>query len=68
MSKTKLKQIIQGWKNLVFKDPEIEKLALKRAEICSTCKNNNASICIECGCPLAAKTRSPKETCPIQLW
>lgn len=33
----KISNIMGGWKNVVFKDPEVEKLAKERAKICDTC-------------------------------
>ena len=35
----KLKYIIQGWKNYVFEDEEVEVLAKKKASICSACEH-----------------------------
>jgi len=66
----KLSAIVEGWKNFIFHDPEIEKIALERAKICSTCDENTFSICKLCGCPLASKTRSTKSTnlCPLNKW
>lgn len=66
----KLSAIVEGWKNFIFHDPEIEKIALERAKICSTCPSNKFSICGECGCMLSAKTRSTKSTnvCPLNKW
>ena len=39
----KLKNIVDGFSNLAFPNPEVEQLAIKRAEICA-------------GCPFAVKT------------
>lgn len=64
----KLEEIVQGWKNLVFKTPEAEELAKKRAEVCAGCDYNVLSVCVLCGCPLAAKLRSKKTTCPKKKW
>lgn len=41
----KFKEIVSGWKNLVFKDPVIEKLANERAFICAGCPLNINSVC-----------------------
>lgn len=64
----KFKEIKEGWQNLLFKDPEIEKMANERAAICAACPFNLHSVCEKCGCPLAAKTRSPKSKCPENKW
>lgn len=66
----KLKNIYDGWKNLIFPSEEVEKLAKQRAEICSKCPSNVNNTCKECGCPLISKTRSTKKTnvCPLNKW
>lgn len=33
-----LSHILEGWKNLIFKNKSIEETALKRAKICSKCE------------------------------
>lgn len=40
-----LGNIFEGWKNLVFKDPEVEKIALKRLHICSECPVRTDGFC-----------------------
>jgi hypothetical protein len=62
------KEIIEGWGNYIFPDPEVEKIAKERALICSECPNNKLGICSECGCPLISKTRSINSKCPINKW
>jgi hypothetical protein len=75
------KEIINGWKNTVLKDPEVEKLAEVRLAICKECpkqsdnarKNGYKSArldvhCTECSCPLIAKTRSTLSKCPLNKW
>lgn len=37
--KSKLRLILNGWKNYLFADSRIEQLAKKRAEICSECEH-----------------------------
>ena len=66
----KLDEIQDGWKNWIWKNSEVEKIALERAIICSTCDSNSSIHCKICGCPLATKTRSMKETnkCPLNKW
>lgn len=68
--KDKLGEIYSGWANLIFPNKEVEELAKQRAEHCSRCEHNVNNTCSLCGCPLAAKTRSTKETnkCPIGKW
>ena len=79
-----LLNIIYGWKNVAFKNEEVEKLALSRAKICDTCEHAvEGSIeviektelkiiqklkCKLCQCPLSAKTRSKKEKCDKNKW
>lgn len=66
----KLAIILDGWKNSIWKNEEVEKVALERATICSTCNSNIRNVCKECGCPLHAKCRSMKETnkCDLGKW
>jgi len=66
----KLNEIQDGWRNVIFKNDEVEMLAFKRASICAGCDSNVNNTCKECGCPLIAKTRSTKETnkCPLGKW
>lgn len=67
-----MKKIIEGWKNVIFTDEEVEAIAKARLEVCNTCdyKKNLAGleICNECHCPLIAKTRSLDSKCPIGKW
>lgn len=62
------REIVNGYKNTVFPNKEVEKLALERALICSTCVSNKANFCSKCGCNLTAKTRSINSNCPKNLW
>lgn len=66
--KTKLQKILEGWHNVIFENPEIERLAKGRAEICAECKMNIMNTCMKCGCPLVAKLRSKESDCPLKLW
>lgn len=78
-----LSNIIEGWSKVVFKDPEIEKLASDRAISCSQCpfskkgmylvewfgdELTEGNMCGVCKCPLAAKLRVKDEICPIGKW
>ena len=64
----KLSEIYNGWKNVVFPNENVEKIAKARASICSGCEHNVKSRCKKCGCPLVAKTRSMQSHCPIKKW
>lgn len=41
MNFTKLRAILQGWKNVAFESEAIEKIARNRAKICAACPNAN---------------------------
>ncbi len=78
----KLKQIVEGWKNVIWENPQVERVAKERASICANCDFNVDNICDSnksgttihgnpvngCGCPLIAKTRSMATSCPKMLW
>lgn len=65
----KLQEIYEGWKNVVFKDPVVEEEAKRRAQVCAICPHATKHLtCGLCGCPLLAKTRSPKSQCPDNRW
>lgn len=74
------KNISQGFINLVkselgIANPDIEKLAIERLNICNTCSFrsnfpdiiNRLSSCKSCGCNLVSKVRS-KSKCPKEKW
>lgn len=65
-------EIFQGFKNLIFPNQEIEKLAEDRLKICMNCPVRSDNKCDKakggCGCYLAAKARSPKSKCPLNKW
>lgn len=80
---SKITEIVNGWKNVVFKDAEIEKLAKKRALICDECPSASTGknfdlykgevvelkgYCTECGCPFMAKLRSEETKCDLNKW
>lgn len=67
-NKSKFQRIKEGWANLIFENAEVEKIAEKRAHLCASCSKNVFEVCILCGCPLAAKTRSIDEKCDKGLW
>ena len=59
----KVSEIFNGWKNVVFPNEYVEKIAKARAEICGTCEFN-----VRSRCPLIAKTRSMQSHCPLNKW
>jgi hypothetical protein len=63
-----LKNILAGWKNVLIKDPEVERLAHARGEICLQCPHRKRIVCGLCGCPLKAKLRAPDAECPDNRW
>ena len=68
---SRLSEIYTGWKNYTFPNPEIEKEAKRRMEICikNDCKKlqpNNT--CALCGFYMPAKVRSPKSHCKLKKW
>ena len=68
---SQLSEIYEGWKNLTFPSPEIEKEAKRRIIICVTneCKKFRANkSCMLCGCYMPAKVRSPKSKCRLNKW
>jgi hypothetical protein len=67
LKKTK-DDIIDGWKNYVFRNPLTEAESLRRTAICVECpllKNDILDIprCGVCNCPLAMMTRSKNKEC-----
>jgi len=65
---SKVSEIFNGWKNVVFPNEHVEKIAKARASICGDCEYNVKSKCTKCGCPLIAKTRSMHSHCPLKKW
>jgi hypothetical protein len=67
-----VKEIIQSWYRLGFADEEIQKIAQERMETCNSCSSKKeilgVPVCGECYCPLAAKTFSPENSCPLKKW
>ncbi len=63
-----IREIIDGWKNYIVKNPLVEEEAKRRAKICADCKHSKDNFdiprCGICNCPLAMKTRSSKSECP----
>jgi len=65
---SKVSEIFNGWKNVVFQNEHVEKIAKARVSICGDCEFNVRSRCSKCGCPLIAKTRSMQSHCPLKKW
>ena len=66
---SKLSEIIAGWKNFVFANPRVEKLAIERIKICVDCDDLRANnTCSLCNCYMPAKVRSPRSRCKIKKW
>jgi len=61
----KLKSILDGWKNIVWPDPVVKKIAEERATVCADCTgdHNRMNWCNQCGCFIPAKARSLAEVC-----
>lgn len=70
--KINLGEIFEGWKNLIFEDPEVEKVAIPRLEICAKCPIRTNGICDSskggCGCVTTAKARCLTCKCPKNKW
>ena len=68
-NKGKLQKIIEGWKNYIFPNEKVERIAKARALRCATCDFNILEMCMKCGgCPIAMKTRSMDSKCEINRW
>lgn len=69
---SKFQEIINGYKNLIWENPEIEKLAHDRALICAECDININNFCNTekggCGCFIPAKCHSEYSKCPKGKW
>lgn len=73
------KQILEGFKNRIFKQEHIEAEAGLRMDICNTCNHldlkggeclvpGTQPCCASCGCSLSLKTRSLSSECPLGKW
>ena len=65
-----LKEIIDGWKNLVISNSATEELSIKRYKICLDCPsiNRNNKRCKICNCYLPASVRAKNKKCPKGKW
>jgi len=65
----KVQEIVKGWKNYVFTNPDVEELATERMKICVECEFlSSRNYCNLCGCYMPAKVRSPKSKCKGKKW
>ena len=80
----KLRNVLLGWKYVIWKDDKQEKMAQARAEICNTCpdakqgnilqmigdeiKEIQGHYCDQCKCPLSALLRSEDSKCELNKW
>lgn len=73
----KIKQIMEGVKNVVTPTPQTEAKAKQRTAICDSCKECKkfpnkrgvgSAICNQCGCDIFTKVRSPDASCPLNKW
>lgn len=65
-----IKSILEGWKNYIFPNEEVEEIAKHRLLVCSKCPHRINSKCGECGCPLETKARAvnQRNKCPKDKW
>ena len=66
-----LKEIWQGWKNLILdkiSDIKYKEYFDKRYEICKVCQDNHDGICQLCFCVIKAKTKAEDSRCPVDKW
>lgn len=68
-----IKNIAEGWFNVIRAElnvlpDSIKTLAEERLKTCSTCPQRKNNKCTICGCPLIAKVKATKSTCPINIW
>lgn len=63
---SQLEEILDGWKNLLFKNKQAEEIAVKRLKICLDCTDyvKDKKKCGICRCYIPAKTRSETSLCP----
>lgn len=65
----RLLEIYDGWKNLIFENPEVEEEAKRRMKICVECENlSSRNTCDLCTCYMPAKTRNLQSRCKIKKW
>lgn len=63
-----INQILDGIKNNIIPNVQINQVARLRMRICKECQPHNTLNCEVCGCLLKIKTKSEKAKCPKDLW
>jgi len=67
-----LRKILVGFKNALYTNPRVKKLAAERMTVCNICEHKmqkaSIEICDICKCILRGKTRSPRSKCPANRW
>lgn len=72
-----IKNIVEGYKNTIFKNKEIEELAKSRLQHCINCKHNKVvgikntkllSYCDLCKCVITAAIRAKDKKCKLNKW
>jgi hypothetical protein len=72
-------KILEGIKNKIFKNADVEHIAAERMETCSTCPHldtegskcmvpGTGPCCGLCGCSLSLKTRALSASCDDKRW
>jgi hypothetical protein len=63
-------QIVNGWKNLIFKNPASEEVGKKRLAICLSCihRKKITNRCGVCHCFIPAAVRSSNKRCLKGKW
>lgn len=66
---SRLSEIYEGWKNLVFDNQEVKEEAERRMAICDACPNlTKHNYCKLCSCYMPAKVRSLESRCWDKKW
>lgn len=62
--------IVDGWKNLIFKNPTTEELGKERLTKCLICewRSRASNRCKLCGCYIPSAVRSTPKKCPANKW
>ncbi len=63
-------EIVNGWKNYIFKNPTTEELGKKRLLKCLSCQHYNVQSkrCKLCHCLVEIAVRSTPKKCPVGKW
>lgn len=59
-----LKDMVQGYSNVLVRHPEVELVAVARMKLCDRCEHKKMGVCTLCKCPLIAKVRALDQSCP----